>query len=67
MSSQPCGCDPEASWTCEQHAEQHARAQLRTELHRLVEDIERYDFECEGGLLVNAAPWRRLRELVEGL
>lgn len=33
----------------------------------LLDDIELYDFECEGGPLVNCVEWIGLRELVNDL
>lgn len=33
-----------------------------TQVNELLEELERMRFECEGGALVNAWAWRRLRE-----
>lgn len=35
MSCQPCGCDPEANWTCEVH-----RGELATKMNILLDNIE---------------------------
>lgn len=32
-----------------------------------LDEIERYDFECEGGPLSNALPWQRLRRYLSGI
>lgn len=34
-------------------------------LEELLKSIERYDFECEGGPLVNCAEWMTLKRFVK--